>query len=165
MSERTAEIHKEFEKHVSNANMSLVDLLDYINRLEESDLDNHLASYKVVYEIHSLLEKISKITSELKSRLSYKVIPEIMSARKIESIRYEGRSFVVAHALRASIPEAKREIGFKWLKDNGLEGLLKEGVNPKSLSSALGDFIEETGIEPPEEAITMYKQPYIQMRK
>lgn len=165
MSERASQIHKDFEKHLADANISLVDLQEFLLYLQDNDLMGHLAAYRAIYEVDSLLDKLSKLVKAVKTDLSYKVIPEIMDNLKVDSMRYDGRNFIRSAVLRASIPEAKQSQGYQWLKDNGLKGLIKEGVNANSLSSVISDFIEETGIEPPEECMTLHRQNYIQVRK
>lgn len=165
MSEHATSIHKDLEKHIANVNMAFVDMQEYLLHLKPDDLTGHLAGYRVIYELDSLLEKISKIVKGVKTDLSYKIIPDIMENLKIDSMRYDGRNFIRSIALRASIPEAKQEKGYQWLKDNGLGGVIKEGVNANSLSSVLSDFVEETGITPPEDCISLHRQPYIQVRK
>lgn len=165
MSDRAKDILKEFERNISNVNMVFVDLQELLMHLGDDDLMGHLAAYRTIYEAESLIAKLDKLAKETKQNLAYKVIPEIMDRLKVDSMRYDGRNFIKTVTLRASIPEAKHEQGFKWLKDNGLGGAIKEGVNGNTLSSIISHFIEETGITPPEECMTLHRQPNIQVRK
>lgn len=83
----------------------------------------------------------------------------------IDSIKSKGRNFIVGVRLNASIPLDKRESGFKWLRENGLDSLIAPAVNSKSLSSAITQYIEANAIEPPEDAMTVHKQKYTSVRK
>ena len=162
---RAAEVDKALTKLIADLHMAVVDLVEFTINLADDDLYGHLAAYKIIYEKDDLVERLSKITTKIKQDLSYKTIPDIMDALKIESIRYQGKNFIRSTAFRASIPENMREKGFAWLKEAGLEGCIKETANANTLASVIADYIEETGIEPPEDAVKIHKQPYIQVRK
>lgn len=136
-----------------------------LQELKDNDLYGHLAVYKKIYEADSELERAAKLLKGIKSKLSYETIPKIMDDLKTDSIRYDGRNFIRSVRLDASIPEEMREKGYAWLKEQGLGSIIKESAHAKTLSSVLDDFIQETGVMPPEDCVKLHRQPYIQIRK
>lgn len=154
-----------FDEAVKKLYKAIEDALIDVATLDDNDLDNHLKIYRVIYEADSELERASKMLKGLKSKLSYEVIPKIMENREIDSIRYAGRNYIRSVRLDVSIPEEMREKGYAWLKANGLGAIIKESAHAKTLSSVVGDFIQETGIMPEEDTMKLHKQPYIQIRK
>jgi hypothetical protein len=83
----------------------------------------------------------------------------------LDSVKTEGHTFTLGSQLHASIPNHKMKEGLAWLRENSLGDIIKEGVNPKTLSSALKDLIEEKGVTPPEDAITMHIKKVTSVRK
>lgn len=159
------ELETLFTKAVLDINTAMVDLTNKLMALEDMDIFGHLELYRITHEAFSRIEKAQKMLGETKQKLSYQVIPHIMSELKTDSLRYNGRNFIRCVRLDCYIKQDQMAAGKEWLKQAGLGGVIKEGVNAKTLSSVLGDYIEETGVMPPEDAISIHQQPYIQMRK
>lgn len=154
-----------FNEALVKLNKAIEETLDCVMLLKQDDLDNHLAEFRKLSEADSKVEQASKLLKGLKNKLSYEVIPKIMEERKIDSIRYDGRLFINSVRLNVSIPEEMQEKGYGWLRDQGLGSIIKESANVKTLSSVVGDYIQETGITPPDDVMKIHRQNYIQIRK
>lgn len=137
----------------------------YFEQLDVTNVPVLLEAFRTIHENAELLDALNTIISGIKRKTSYETIPSVFESMGIDSIKSKGRNFIVGTRLNASIPLDKRELGFKWLRENGYESLIAPTVNPKSLSSAVAQYIESTAKEPPEEAMTVYKQTYTQIRK
>jgi len=153
---------REAIKELSKANKHVNDTF---SSLDKNNLVEVLKAYKSLDECVDILEQITKCLNSLHQDMSYKIIPELFQANEIESAKIAGRNFIVNYRTNASIPFDMQESGFKWLKENGLGSLIKDGVNSKSLSSAMNSYFDEHAKWPPEDAIKVHKQPYTSIRK
>lgn len=144
---------------------SVMNTINELEHIEPSNLPFLLKAFKQLNEDCSTLDALKKIIDAAYDKLSYEVIPTAMTAQEIDSVKIAGRVFFLNARLHASIPEAKREVGFAWLKENKYESLIKEGVNAQSLSAAMKAYFEENGKMPPEEAITVHTKTYTAIRK
>ncbi len=157
------------EEKLADANIVLLQLtqkLASINQsLEGKDITGLLELYRVTYEAHQALEKTTKALGALKQSLSYEKIPATFKEMNIQGLRHNGRNFVLGERFFASIPADMHEKGYAWLHENGLGGAIKPNINPMTLSSVLEQYIEETGKSPPNDAIKIHMQEYIQMRR
>ena len=83
----------------------------------------------------------------------------------VDSLTTAGKKFSLNVKMRASIPLDKQEKGFAWLIANGYAPLIKEAVNSQSLSSAINGYFEAEAKLPPDDAIRIYNQESISIRK
>lgn len=146
-------------------NTAVINLMEELQKLPKDDLFGYLDLYGITYDASNNIEKAFKALTAFERDLSYEKIPKVMEAKEVPSMRYKGRNFINSNRIFASIPDNMREKGFAWLKEHGLDGIVKETANANTLSSVMSDFIEETGITPPEDAMKLHRQPYIQVRK
>jgi len=144
---------------------SVPPILHYFTALSPDDLNGHLAGYKQLREGLDQIEAFIKILAQLERELTEKTLPELFERHGIEGIKLFGRNFIPASRMFASIPAEKRAAGFAWLKAHGMGHLIQDNVNAQKLSSELTDYIQETAVGPPEEAISIHVKKYIQMRK
>lgn len=86
-------------------------------------------------------------------RLNKQVLPKKFEDAGFASVRIPemGRSFYPLTKLTASIPD--KEKGYEWLKQVGGEDLITKTVNAGSLAAFVKSLIEDTGEEPPEDAV------------
>ena len=145
---------------------AVADTLAYFDQLDPSDLPTLLKSFALLKDNKEKLTELEKLTSECYQKLSYEVIPNAFEANGFDSIKLAGKNFILATRVNASIPENQREFGYKWIADVAkVPELIRETVNPKQLSSFATQYFEANGAWPPEEAIKVHKQPYIQVRR
>ena len=64
-------------------------------------------------------------------------LPAALEKSEMHSVNIEGHTFSRSEKLFASIPQNKLDEGFKWLREHGLGDVIKEQVNPKTLSSVI----------------------------
>lgn len=140
-------------------------VVEHFNTLDPDDVPALLRSFKALKEQKDELDDWEKIISSLFSKLSQETIPAAFEKVGYDSIKLSGRNFVVGVRMFASIPQDKKEEGFKWLNEHGLGALIQPTVNPKSLSSALQSHFDEHATLPPTEAVTLYQQKYTSVRK
>ena len=131
----------------------------------KNDIPTLLKFYKTLSEEFAALEKITEIVGNLKQKLSYETIPDAFENVGYDSVKLLGRNFIVGVRLNATIPLEMRDSGYKWLREVKLDNLILPTVNPKALSSAVKSYIEETGFEPPNDAVKIHKQKYTSIRK
>ena len=138
---------------------------DTINSLDKADIHLVLKAYKQLGDYKERFEQLDKIVSGLHKKMSNETVPEALEAQGLDSVKSGGYNFIIAARLSASIPEEKREEGFKWLADHGMDYLIRPAVNSRSLSTALKSYMEEKGETPPEDAVTVFNQKYTQVRR
>lgn len=161
MTEKSATLHSAINDLQKAVERTVV----YFDTLDVTNVPMLLEAFKAIHENAELLDTLNTIIAGIKRKVSYETIPSVFESMGIDSIKSKGRNFIVGTRLNASIPLDKRELGFKWLRENGYESLIAPTVNPKSLSSAVAQYIETTATEPPDEAMTVHKQRYTQIRK
>lgn len=137
----------------------------YMEGINRGDINAVLPAYRYILENAAILESLSKELNSLKENYSERIIPDILESMNMTEATVLGRVYSLKTALYASISKDKKEAGFKWLRDNGMEGLIQEAVHPKSLSSALDSFMQETAKCPPEDAVSIYIKKSIGVRK
>jgi hypothetical protein len=136
-----------------------------LKELDKSNIPEICKFYKAYTEFFDELEKITEIAGTIKKKLSYEILPEAFENEGVDSVKLSGRNFIVNVRLNASIPLDMREIGHAWLRDNGLGSIIVPVANPKTLSSAVKEYILENGKNPPETAIKIHHQKYMSMKK
>ncbi len=114
-----------------------------------------------VIKLRSLEDEIveeEKKIKELKRKselLSGEVIPTMMQEMNISTLKLaDGSAVEVKPIYGASIPKAKQEEAFKWLRDNGLGDLIKNevtvafGRNEDNKASDYAGLAKRQGYEP-----------------
>lgn len=144
---------------------SIKEVLDARDKLDKSNIPDLLEFYRNIYECEDTLGELHKILKEVKDNFSKSVIPDTFESMGLDSIKSKGKTFFIGTRFNCSIPHDKREAGFPWLRENNLGALITDTVNARSLSSAIKELIETTGVEPPEDCITIHREKYTTMRK
>lgn len=115
--------------------------------------------------------------SAVKKRLDYMrevTMPERLDAEKVKTFNTEKFRVTKTIKIRASVnPDggyytegefAGQPKAWEWLRENGLESLIKPTVNASSLSAAAKEAIEN-GSEFPEELFKVHPQPSVSITK
>jgi hypothetical protein len=138
----------------------------YFDQVDRSDLTTLLRAFAFLKENNDRLKSLAETMDKLYRELSYEVIPNAMDASGFTSVKCDGKSFTVSTRINASIPEDKRDVGYKWLTEVAkTPELIVPRVNSQQLSSFVKTYFETHAEWPPEEAITIHKQNYIQVRR
>jgi len=116
--------------------------------------DQILSLQSLENEIKEDEEKI-KIKKDRADKLSGEVIPTMMKEMSLSSLKLaDGSSVEVKPVYGASIPIAKREEAFNWLRNNGLGDLIKNeitvsfGRNEDNKAMAYAILAKGQGYEP-----------------
>ena len=116
--------------------------------------DQVLSLQSLENEIKEDEEKI-KIKKERADKLSGEVIPTMMKEMSLSSLKLaDGSSVEVKPVYGASIPIAKKEEAFNWLRNNGLGDLIKNeitvsfGRNEDNKAIAYATLAKGQGYEP-----------------
>ena len=96
--------------------------------------------------------KIKKIKAD---KLSGEVIPEMMNSMKLKTMKLaDGSAIEVKEIYSATIPVARKEGAFNWLRENGLGDLIKNeitvsfGRGEDNKASEYADLARGRGFEP-----------------
>ena len=113
----------------------LNELMEEDQSLAVNEIDNIKNLSDEVIKLQQLEKNIKAKEQDLKAlketaeKISGEVIPTIMNEMSLSSLKLaDGSSVEVKKIYGASIPIAKREAAFNWLRDNGLGDLIKNEV-------------------------------------
>ena len=96
---------------------------------EAKNLSDQVVKLKQLEDEYSTKEKELKELKRKVELVSGEVIPTMMQEMNISTLQLaDGSSVEVKPVYGASIPIAKREEAFKWLRDNDLGDLIKNEV-------------------------------------
>jgi len=114
-----------------------------------------------VLKLQSLENEIKQDEDALKNKkksaamLSEEIIPTMMIEMSLSSIKLaDGSAVEVKPVYGASIPVARKEEAFKWLRDNGLGDLIKNevtvsfGRNEDNKASTYANLAQGQGFQP-----------------
>lgn len=125
------------------------------------DMAKYIAACKILAKhLEDRLEVIKSNAHFTSIRLA-----EVMEEQAMEKFSIKGvASFWTKTDLFASIPADNKEAAFDWLRENGMEELIKETVNGNSLKSAIKGHLEEGGETPDPSIIKIHTQLTVQSR-
>lgn len=149
---------------------SLKETLAFFSRLDPSNITEMLKAFALLHDACGRLDDAKKTLDQLYDHYNYEVIPLAFGADQptptIKSINTAGKNFILSTRINASIPENMRNAGNAWVRDvAGIPELIVPRVNPKQLSSIVKAYFEANAEWPPENAIKVHQQNYIQVRK
>ena len=153
---------KEAMKHLDEA---VTDTILFFDKIDKNDIPTLCKAYKQLYDFHAKIEESYKLLSTLKQDTSYITIPEALETAGFDSVTVGSFLYSVGVRTNASINKDKKEEAFDWLRENNLSALIQEGVNARTLSSAVKEYIETTAKKPPEDLISLHQQKYTSVRK
>ena len=105
-------------------------------------------------ELQSVLEEFKEAQTNINKKiqeLSVFKIPEKLEELGLDKIQVPAlkRSFYPVTRYSSSMKD--KDLAFEWLREQGLEALIKETVNSNSLTTYLKSRLLEEGLEPPED--------------
>lgn len=106
--------------------------------------------HKELHEALEIIEDLVKGLKALEEELSQETLPDLFEALKVDSIKAHSRTFVLGVTPYFNLAQNEYEQGLPWLREQGYGGIIKEGVNQQSLTSAMKAYTEEHGMFPPE---------------
>lgn len=101
---------------------------------------------------------------EIEEKLSRETIPEAFQNEGVTSVNVEGVGRVVV-SYRYSCSMLKKQEAMQHLRDIGQEGLIQETVNSSTLSAFARNYLEEEGMELPDDLFRVSSSPYTSIRR
>lgn len=155
-----------FKEVLKQLDAAVADTLVHFDQLDPSDLPTLLKSFALLKDTKETLSGLEETISSLYQKLSYETIPNAFETLGFDSVKTAGKNFICSERVNASIPADKRELGHKWLTEvANIPELIVPTVNAKQLSSFVKTYFETNAEWPPEDAMNVHLQRYIQVRK
>jgi hypothetical protein len=146
-------------ENMSNENLHDMFVEDSPQQVDEIGDANTLSTH--VLELQKLENEIKEDEERLKrkkqqaDKLSGEVIPEIMGSLKLKTMKLQDGSGVeITQIYSATIPVAKKEGAYNWLRENDLGDLIKNevtvsfGRGEDNKASNYANLARENGFEP-----------------
>lgn len=108
-------------------------------------------------DVENQIEKTENVLKQLKSekhRMSVETIPGLMDEMGVERLDVDGLTVERKMMVHASIPQDRKEDAFAWLRENGLDDIIKNDVTcsfGKGEDNVAGDVVgilHERGFNP-----------------
>jgi hypothetical protein len=93
--------------------------------------------------------QLTKLKAETQEQET--ILYDLFEAAKLSSIKSGNRTYFTRIDTYASVDAANTETALQWVRDAGYEDIIKLGVNARTLTSAIKDFVESTGETPGED--------------
>ncbi len=128
-----------------------------LDKVQEGDMKN-LSS--LVKDLNQITLNINEKEEELKAlklqkhKMSTEQIPAMMDEMGVQRLDVENLSVTLKPLINASIPQTRREEAYQWLRDNGLDDIIKNDVIMsfgKGEDNMAGDImyeLEQRGMHP-----------------
>ena len=128
-----------------------------LDKVQEGDMKN-LSS--LVKDLNQITLNINEKEEELKAlklqkhKMSTEQIPSMMDEMGVQRLDVENLSVTLKPLINASIPQTRREEAYQWLRDNGLDDIIKNDVIMsfgKGGDNMAGDImyeLEQRGMHP-----------------
>jgi hypothetical protein len=110
------------------------DIFDEAEALQSVDGDTTKQLSGHVRQMRSLEEQIAdaeahiKALKQQKHSLATEIIPNMMDQMGVERLDVDGVSVVRKNVVHASIPPARKEEAFDWLRQNGHDDIIKNDI-------------------------------------
>jgi len=113
-------------------------------------------------EIEEALKEINALITETEEQLVNLMIEEEM-----QNFTRNGRQFILTNRTYANAKAGMMPEICSWMKDNGLEDMVKESVHPQTLQAWVKEQLEEVGALPEElePLVNVYEKSGISIRK
>ena len=154
------------QETIERLNSDLIKVALSYDNIDQSEIVSLLKFYRSLSENIDKIEEIAKQLNTMYNTLSNETIPSVFEANGVDSMKIDGRNFILMGRLFASIPSNMKEKGFAWLREEAkFPDIIQESVNSISLSSFISKYFEENGKYPPEDAIKIHNKKSISIRK
>ncbi len=102
--------------------------LDSINTESTKNLSGLVRQLRVVEQEVEEAETLLKNLKSERQKLSTQMIPDLMDEMGVERVDVDGLTVTKKQIVAASIPVDKRELAFDWLRERGLDDIIKNDV-------------------------------------
>ena len=136
------------------------DIFDTSQALAGVDAEVGKSLSQLVKQVTELDKKIDdwegqiKILKDQRKRITHDRIPGLMDEMGVEKIEVEGASVSCKPVVHASIPVPRKEEAFAWLRENSLDGIIKNdvvvtfGKGEDNIAGNLVGQLQEKGFDP-----------------
>ena len=136
------------------------DIFDEADALGSVDTQTGSQLSQLVRNLRNVEQQIEDAENHLKAlkaekhRLSVENIPQLMDEMGVERLDVDGVTVERKMIVSASIPAARKDEAFSWLRDNGLDDIIKNDVTcsfGKGEDNIAGDVVgllQERGFDP-----------------
>ena len=136
------------------------DIFDTSQALAGVDAEVGKSLSQLVKQVTQLDKKIDdwegqiKILKDQRKRITHDRIPGLMDEMGVEKIEVEGASVSCKPVVHASTPVPRKEEAFAWLRENGLDGIIKNdvvvtfGKGEDNIAGNLVGQLQEKGFDP-----------------
>jgi len=110
------------------------EMFDVADSLEDVDTDTTKTLSNLVRQLEDINANIEHAEAELKklkqekNRLSMENIPALMDEMGVDRIDVDGVSVQLGSFVSASIPPDRKQEAYEWLRENGLDDIIKNEV-------------------------------------
>ena len=113
-------------------------------------------------EIEEALKEINELIAQTEEQLVNLMIEEEM-----QNFTRNGKQFILTNRTYANAKAGMMPEICSWMKDNGLEDMVKESVHPQTLQAWVKEQLEEAGALPEElePLVNVYEKSGISIRK
>ena len=113
-------------------------------------------------EIEEALKEINELIAQTEEQLVNLMIEE-----ETQNFTRNGRQFILTNRTYANAKAGMMPEICSWMKNNGLEDMVKESVHPQTLQAWVKEQLEEAGALPEElsELVNVYEKSGISIRK
>ena len=136
------------------------DIFDEIDALERVDTDTGKQLSALVQELRKVEDEIAEYETHIKylksakQKLTVENIPALMDQMGVERLDVDGLTVERKMIVSASIPTDRRDEAFSWLRENGLDDIIKNDITVsfgKGEDNVAGDVVgllQERGFDP-----------------
>ena len=136
------------------------DIIDEADALSSVDTGTGKQLSSLVRDLRRIEQEIEDADNHLKAlkqekhKLSVENIPALMDEMGVERLDVDGVTVERKMIVSASIPAARKDEAFSWLRDNGLDDIIKNDVTcsfGKGEDNVAGDVVgllQERGFDP-----------------
>jgi hypothetical protein len=110
------------------------EMLDTADALQDVDVNSTKALSNLVRQLDAVNRDVEEAELHLKKlkqekhRLSTEAIPAVMDEMGVNRLDVDDVSVSLKPFISASIPQDRREEAYQWLRDNGLDDIIKNDV-------------------------------------
>ena len=136
------------------------DMFDTSQALAGVDTETGITLSGMVRQVTALDKDIEaaevhlKILKEARRTITHDRIPSLMDEMGVEKLEVEGASVACKPLVHASIPVARRDEAYNWLRQNGLDDIIKNdvvitfGKGEDNVAGNLVGLLQEKGFDP-----------------
>ena len=112
------------------------------------------------------IEEALKATNELIAQTEEQLVTAMVE-EEMQNFTRNGKQFILTNRTYANAKAGMMPEICSWMKDNGLEDMVKESVHPQTLQAWVKEQLEEVGALPEElePLVNVYEKSGISIRK